>query len=540
MDTELTDVFTEFIESNNIIEDKNIDTNLVTYVPPSNKNDIIFDTRNSAELQAKREKELVGDTIVIPKIVHKVGIEPYIQGIVTSIHPEWHNLLFRGEGGRLFKYCLAYLNELLDTDNIDMLRPHPANIMAAFRYCHNPDKIKVIIVGQDPYLHAHEACGLSFSVPRHVRIPPSLRNIYSALIKLNLIPKMPEHGDLRGWATQGILLLNTYLTIIPDNSKKQKHSFWEEYTTYIINSIMERNDSLIMLWGNNAQSIKLSYNILKENILTYKHPSPLGAGNDFANCDHFAHPKLKDIKWNPTYNGRIIVLGVDGGCKNNGKNNASAKYGVHVPEIYCGLKNILKTCNLSGVVTSNNVYYTTSGLDFTSEGEYKSTNNRAEFIAMLRGLELVLKWYESHPLSQVPIHIVTDSKLVFNFMTSWIWNNKKEYKNPDLLMALKIMLIKLSTYLIPKEKVYLVNDSSYINKFKGIITEPIKYDPRAMLFHESQCNGQNATDDIWRWNGIVLWHQKSHEPEPLFNTAEEKRAHARWLINKNADLLTSD
>jgi len=140
------------------------------------------------------------------------------------------------------------------------------------------DKIKVVILGQDPYINEGEAMGLSFSVPKGVKIPPSLRNIYKELAEDQDVDfDIPDHGDLTKWAEQGVLLLNSALTV--REGKSNSHAeYWKYMTDNIIKDISKRmNGVIFLLWGNYARHKKNFIDIDKHYVLESVHPSPLSA-----------------------------------------------------------------------------------------------------------------------------------------------------------------------------------------------------------------------------------------------------------------------
>ncbi len=148
------------------------------------------------------------------------------------------------------------------------------------------DKIKVVILGQDPYHGPGEAMGLSFSVPKGIPIPPSLLNIYKEL-KLEFGYAIPEHGDLTNWAKQGVLLLNASLTVEHKSPNSHKNIGWQIFTDQIISLISQKKEHVVfMLWGNFAKSKKILIDEKKHLILESPHPSPLAGGRFFGN-QHF-------------------------------------------------------------------------------------------------------------------------------------------------------------------------------------------------------------------------------------------------------------
>ncbi len=150
------------------------------------------------------------------------------------------------------------------------------------------DKVKVVILGQDPYKNPGEAMGLSFSVPKGVRVPPSLRNVYKELATDIEGFVAPKHGDLTEWAEQGVLLLNATLTL--EHRKSNSHSSigWQRFTDAVIKKLSdERSGVVFMLWGNFAKSKAALIDGSKHLVLTAAHPSPMAGGAFFGN-KHFS------------------------------------------------------------------------------------------------------------------------------------------------------------------------------------------------------------------------------------------------------------
>lgn len=150
------------------------------------------------------------------------------------------------------------------------------------------NNVKVVIMGQDPYHGEGEAHGLSFSVKKSVRIPPSLQNIYKELYTdLNIKPK--EHGELTGWARQGVLLLNAVLTVEKDKASSHKGLGWELLTDYIIKVLNKKDDPIVfILWGRFARDKKKFITNPKHLIIESAHPSPLSAYNGFFGSKPFS------------------------------------------------------------------------------------------------------------------------------------------------------------------------------------------------------------------------------------------------------------
>ena len=154
------------------------------------------------------------------------------------------------------------------------------------------EKVKVVLLGQDPYHNQGQAMGLSFSVPKGVQIPPSLVNMYKELqAELAIEPK--KSGDLTGWAEQGVLLLNTVLTVREHQANSHKGKGWEQFTDGIIKKISSLKEHVVfLLWGGNARSKKPLIDQAKHLILECAHPSPLSAYNGFFGCGHFVKTNL--------------------------------------------------------------------------------------------------------------------------------------------------------------------------------------------------------------------------------------------------------
>ena len=166
--------------------------------------------------------------------------------------------------------------------------PKADDIFNAFHYTNLSD-VKVLLLGQDPYHNVNQAHGLSFSVlPSQREIPPSLQNIYKEL-KDDLGCYIPNNGYLKKWADQGVLLLNTVLTVRAHQANSHQGKGWEKFTDAVI-EVLNKEDRPIVyfLWGKPAQSKIPMLNNKKHLILTAPHPSPLSAYRGFFGCKHFS------------------------------------------------------------------------------------------------------------------------------------------------------------------------------------------------------------------------------------------------------------
>ncbi len=164
--------------------------------------------------------------------------------------------------------------------------PAPANIFNAFNLC-PLDKVKVVIIGQDPYHEPGQAHGLCFSVLPPTAVPPSLINIYKE-IESDLGRPSKTHGDLTDWAKQGVLLLNATLTVQAHQAASHAGKGWEQFTDAVIRATAARDNIVYMLWGSYAQKKADFVNPEKNLVLKSVHPSPLSAHRGFFGNHHFS------------------------------------------------------------------------------------------------------------------------------------------------------------------------------------------------------------------------------------------------------------
>ncbi|PIR83254.1 uracil-DNA glycosylase [Candidatus Kaiserbacteria bacterium CG10_big_fil_rev_8_21_14_0_10_56_12] len=166
--------------------------------------------------------------------------------------------------------------------------PAPKNIFKAFDLCPF-DRVRVVILGQDPYHGVGQANGLCFAVGDHVTIPPSLQNICKE-IESDLGQKLLHNsGDLSRWAEQGVLLLNATLTVRAHEAASHQGKGWEAFTDAVITALSEKRDNLVfMLWGNYAKAKGAHIDRTKHLVLEAAHPSPFSAASGFFGCKHFS------------------------------------------------------------------------------------------------------------------------------------------------------------------------------------------------------------------------------------------------------------
>ena len=151
------------------------------------------------------------------------------------------------------------------------------------------EQVKVVILGQDPYHGPLQAHGLCFSVPQGVKPPPSLGNIYKELANDIEDFEIPKHGNLTAWAEQGVLLLNTVLTVQAGQAHSHAKLGWEQFTDTVIQAVSDNTEGIVfLLWGGHAQRKADRVDTQKHHILKAPHPSPLSAHRGFLGCGHFS------------------------------------------------------------------------------------------------------------------------------------------------------------------------------------------------------------------------------------------------------------
>lgn len=204
---------------------------------------------------------------------------------MAMISNDWLPALKEEFGKEYYKNLFTFVKEEYSTH---VIYPPSDDIFNALHL--TPlSEVKVLILGQDPYHNEHQAHGLSFSVlPEQKDIPPSLQNIYKEL-QDDLGCKIPNNGYLKKWADQGVLLLNTVLTVRAHQANSHQGKGWENFTDAIIQKVNEQDRPIVyMLWGRPAQSKIKMLNNPKHLILTAPHPSPLSAYRGFFGCKHFS------------------------------------------------------------------------------------------------------------------------------------------------------------------------------------------------------------------------------------------------------------
>ncbi|NOH96780.1 uracil-DNA glycosylase [Vibrio sp. 99-70-13A1] len=198
----------------------------------------------------------------------------------------WETIIDDERSKDYFKEVIAFVENERNTGKV--IFPPEDHVFSAFEMTPFKD-VKVVIIGQDPYHGADQAHGLAFSVLPGVKIPPSLRNMYKELQQDIDGFVTPSHGYLNTWASQGVLMLNTVLTVEQGKAHSHAKCGWEIFTDTIVEHLNEREESIIfLLWGAHAQKKGQAINVEKHHVLTAPHPSPLSARRGFFGCQHFS------------------------------------------------------------------------------------------------------------------------------------------------------------------------------------------------------------------------------------------------------------
>ncbi|MCX7981234.1 MAG: uracil-DNA glycosylase [Bacteroidia bacterium] len=203
----------------------------------------------------------------------------------VRIDPSWKALLEEEFHKPYFEALIAFIKD--EVRKGKTLYPPGPMIFRAFDLC-PVDKVKVVLLGQDPYHGPGQAHGLCFSVPKGVPPPPSLQNIFKE-IQSDLGFPPPPHGDLTGWAKQGVLLLNAILTVEAHRPASHQNKGWELFTDRVIQIVSQvRPHVVFLLWGSYARSKKPLIDSTRHLILEAAHPSPYSADKGFFGCRHFS------------------------------------------------------------------------------------------------------------------------------------------------------------------------------------------------------------------------------------------------------------
>jgi uracil-DNA glycosylase len=198
----------------------------------------------------------------------------------------WHDVIGAEKQQPYFQQMLAFVEAERQSGKV--VYPPTHDVFNAFRTTEFSD-IKVVILGQDPYHGPHQAHGLCFSVLPGVKTPPSLVNMYKELAQDIEGFIIPDHGYLQSWADQGVLMLNTVLTVEQGKAHSHAKCGWETFTDRVINAINQHQHNVVfLLWGSHAQKKGAMIDRDKHCVLTAPHPSPLSAHRGFFGCGHFS------------------------------------------------------------------------------------------------------------------------------------------------------------------------------------------------------------------------------------------------------------
>ncbi len=197
----------------------------------------------------------------------------------------WHDVIGPLKDKEYFRQAWSY-QHVRRAQGISVFPPE-ADVFNAFKY--TPwDQVKIVILGQDPYHERGQAMGLCFSVPPKIRIPPSLLNIYKELKNEYPEFQIPDHGCLIPWARQGVLLLNSTLTVDEGSANSHSGKGWEEFTDAVVAELSEKREGLVfLLWGASAARKGQGIDARRHLVLKCAHPSPLSASRGFFGCGHF-------------------------------------------------------------------------------------------------------------------------------------------------------------------------------------------------------------------------------------------------------------
>ena len=201
------------------------------------------------------------------------------------INQSWDPFLNEEFQKPYFKELSAFLKREYETKTI---YPPKKEVFSSFYYT-DLDKVKVVILGQDPYHEPGQACGMCFAVKPGVQLPPSLQNIYKEIQDDLGIPMNYNNGYLVKWAKQGVLLINSVMTVEKGKANSHAGRGWETFTNHVIEKINTLDQPVVyLLWGNNARQKKSLITNPRHLILETVHPSPLSAYRGFFGCRHFS------------------------------------------------------------------------------------------------------------------------------------------------------------------------------------------------------------------------------------------------------------
>ena len=334
-----------------------------------------------------------------------MSIADRIVNALKVVHPEWVEIFKQHESD--LKQGLNVINIVSDVNTIT---PPIEQIFSTFVI--NPDDVKVVIIGQDPYPTKGDACGLSFSCDGGM--PKSFINIKKCLTRLG---HTIESADLRPWLYQGVMLLNMSLTTIIGEKNVHKDR-WRNFVISIITALTKRVSGIhFLLWGRDAQGIK-PFIKGTQNIHEWTHPSPmidntLPDEKKFENCTNF--DTIDGIDWSTRERTFIYT---DGGTVLHKKSS----YAVYIP----------KMLRIYGLVKDEEYMYVEEELMTKDETSCEATSQRGEYLAIIFALLVVIR------LNMKNVTIITDSANAKGIITEWDKKTEK-YKNSDLVFIMRYL-----------------------------------------------------------------------------------------------------
>ena len=212
---------------------------------------------------------------------------------LTPVNPQIEESWKRVLAAEFAKDSFLELKKFLLEEKTRGETVYPPGPLIFNAFNHTPfENVKVVILGQDPYHGPGQAHGLSFSVPRGVRPPPSLQNMFKELrddLRDSTGFRIPDHGNLEAWADQGVFLLNTCLTVRAGSPASHQGKGWEEFTTAAVSALSDQREGLVfLLWGRHAFAKEPLIDTTRHHVLKAPHPSPFSADRGFFGCRHFS------------------------------------------------------------------------------------------------------------------------------------------------------------------------------------------------------------------------------------------------------------
>lgn len=198
----------------------------------------------------------------------------------------WHDVIGEEKKNAYFSETMAFVRQ--ERANGKVIYPPESDVFNAFRLTEFHD-VRVVLLGQDPYHGPNQAHGLCFSVLPGIKSPPSLVNMYKELAQDIPNFTIPDHGYLKSWAQQGVLMLNTVLTVEQGQAHSHAKTGWETFTDKVIEAVNQHREGVVfLLWGAHAQKKGRMIDRNKHHVLAAPHPSPLSAHRGFFGCGHFS------------------------------------------------------------------------------------------------------------------------------------------------------------------------------------------------------------------------------------------------------------